>query len=55
LRVEVVCDGDAITNIVNGIVVNKGAKASVTRGKIILQSEGAEVFCRNIIITPLKK
>jgi hypothetical protein len=53
--VEVVCDGDAITNIVNGIVVNKAAKASVTRGKIILQSEGAEVFYRNITITPLKK
>jgi hypothetical protein len=53
--VEVVCDGDVITNIVNGIVVNKGAKASVTRGKIILQSEGAEVFYRNITIMHLNK
>lgn len=53
--VEVVCDGDAITNIVNGVVVNKGTKASVSRGKIVLQSEGAEVFYRNITIEPLNK
>jgi len=52
--VEVVCDGDSITNIVNGVVVNTGVKASVARGKIVLQSEGAEVFYRDITITPLK-
>src|SRR4051812_27681245 len=38
--VEVVCEGDKITNIVNGVVVNSGSHASVTRGKILLQSEG---------------
>jgi hypothetical protein len=53
--VEVICDGDTITNIVNGVVVNKATRASVTRGKIILQSEGAEVFFRNITLTPLNK
>lgn len=53
--VEVICDGDTITNIVNGVVVNKATKASVARGKIVLQSEGAEVFYRNITITPLEK
>lgn len=53
--VEVVCDGDKITNIVNGVVVNEGTEASVTKGKIILQSEGAEVFYRNIKLTPLAK
>lgn len=52
--VEVVCDGDSITNIVNGVGVNRGTKASVTRGKIVLQSEGAEVFFRNVTLTPLK-
>jgi hypothetical protein len=51
--VEVVCDGDTITNIVNGVVVNEGTKASETKGKILLQSEGAEVFYRNIELTPL--
>ena len=52
--VEVVCDGDAITNIVNGVVVNRGTAASVTRGRILLQSEGAEVFYRKVELTPLK-
>jgi hypothetical protein len=52
--VEVVCEGDKITNIVNGEVVNEGSKASETRGKILLQSEGAEVYYRNVELTPLK-
>jgi hypothetical protein len=53
--VEVVCDGDTIINIVNGVEVNRGTHASVTRGKIVLQSEGAEIFYRNITLTPIKK
>jgi len=53
--VEMICDGDSITNIVNGEVVNKGMKASVTKGRILLQSEGAEVFYRNVTLTPLAK
>ena len=53
--VEVVCDGDKITNIVNGVVVNEGTDASVTKGQILLQSEGAEVFYRKVELTPLSK
>ena len=52
--VEVVCDGDSITNIVNGVVVNKGTKASLAKGRITLQSEGAEVFYRKVELRPLK-
>jgi hypothetical protein len=52
--IEVVCDGDKITNIVNGVVVNEGTGASVTRGRILLQSEGAEVFYRKVEIAPLR-
>lgn len=52
--IEVICDGDSITNIVNGEVVNQGTKASLRRGKIVLQSEGAEVFYRNVELTPLR-
>ena len=33
-RMEVICDGDTITNIVNGYVVNVGTKSSLTEGKI---------------------
>jgi hypothetical protein len=51
--VEVICDGDTITNVVNGVVTNKGTKASVTKGKILLQSEGAEVFYRNVTVSPI--
>lgn len=52
--VEVVCEGGDVTNIVNGKVVNKGTDASVRRGKILLQSEGAEIYFRNVVLTPLK-
>jgi hypothetical protein len=54
-RTEVICDGDTITNIVNGYVVNVGTKSSLTKGKIILQSEGAEIFFRKFEIRPLVK
>ncbi len=53
--IEVVCDGDKITNIVNGVVVNEGTGASLTKGRIMLQSEGAEVFYRKVELTPLAK
>jgi hypothetical protein len=52
---ECVCDGNKITNILNGTVVNMGTNASHTRGKILFQSEGAEVFFRRIELLPLKK
>jgi hypothetical protein len=46
--VEVICNGGKITNIVNGVVVNEGTDASVTKGRIFLQSEGAEVYYRKV-------
>jgi hypothetical protein len=36
-------------------VVNVGTNASHTQGKILFQSEGAEVFFRKIELLPLKK
>ncbi|SIN82472.1 protein of unknown function [Singulisphaera sp. GP187] len=54
-RMEVICDGDTITNIVNGYVVNVGTKSSLTKGKILFQSEGAELFFRKIEVRPLVK
>jgi Domain of Unknown Function (DUF1080) len=54
-RMEVVCDGDSITNIVNGFVVNVGTKSSLAQGKIQFQSEGAEIFFRKIEIRPLRQ
>jgi hypothetical protein len=52
-RLEVIADGDRITNVVNGTVVNEGTRSSLTEGKIILQSEGAEIFFRRIDIEPV--
>jgi hypothetical protein len=49
------CDGDTITNILNGTVVNRATGSSHTRGKILFQSEGAEVFFRRIDLQPVKK
>ena len=53
--IECICDGDKIVNIVNGVVVNEGTNASETKGRILLQSEGAEVFYRKVELIPLKK
>jgi pentatricopeptide repeat protein len=52
---ECICDGDKLTYILNGKVVNKASRSSHTKGKILFQSEGAEVFFRKIDLTPLKK
>jgi hypothetical protein len=52
---ECICDGAKITNILNGVVVNAGTNSSHTKGKILFQSEGAEVFFRRIELLPLSK
>lgn len=52
---ECICDGDKLTYILNGKTVNAATKASLTKGKILFQSEGAELFFRKIDVKPLKK
>ena len=60
--VELICLGDESIHIVNGKVVMRLSKATrldgpapapLTAGKILLQSEGAEVFYRNVEIRPI--
>ncbi|HPG41186.1 MAG TPA: DUF1080 domain-containing protein [bacterium] len=51
--VQVVAIGDSSAHIVNGVTVNSGTDCSVTKGKILIQSEGAELFIRKIEIEPL--
>jgi len=53
-KYEIICKGDTITLIINGKEVNKGTSAELSKGKILLQSEGAEIHFRNIELTPLK-
>jgi hypothetical protein len=52
-RVEVICRGNEITNFVNGTRVNHLSDSTFTGGKIMFQSEGAEVYFRRIEIHPL--
>ena len=52
-RLEVIAEGDRITNIVNGKIVNEGYRSSLTGGKILIQSEGAEIYFRRIDLEPL--
>lgn len=54
-RMEVICDGGTITNIVNGVVVNQGFDAQPSSGKILLQTELAELFVRRWELRPLQK
>ena len=52
-RVEIIADKGKITYIVNGKIVNEGVDPSEKEGKILIQSEGAEIFYRKIEITEL--
>ena len=50
---EITCKGDEIILKVNGELVNHATNASVSKGAICLQSEGAEVHFRNIKLKTL--
>ena len=52
---ELIADGDKVTFKVNGKVVNQGSGAKPSRGRILFQSEGAEVFFRNIELRRLQR
>ena len=51
---ELVADGDSVKYFVNGKLVNEGTGAEPHLGKILFQSEGAEIFFRNIKLERLK-
>lgn len=54
-RVECICDGDRITVIVNGTVVNECYRAFPSSGKVLLESEGFEILFRKFELHPLRK
>ena len=49
----VLCDGDKVGITVNGHKTLEGTNASPRMGKILIQSEGAEVFFRRLDVYPL--
>lgn len=46
--VEVIVKDGHCVHLVNGVAVCEGSDASVRKGKLLIQSEGAEIFYRNI-------
>jgi hypothetical protein len=54
-RLEAIADGDSVAFFVNGVQVNGGTGSSLREGKLLFQSEGAEIFFRRIELHPLAK
>lgn len=52
-RLEVIADGGKITVLLNGIVVNRAVDCTPKKGRLQIQSEGAEIFFRRVDLTPL--
>jgi Domain of Unknown Function (DUF1080) len=51
--VEIISYNGKCVHVVNGVVVNIGEEASIKAGRILLQSEYAEVYYRNVKIRKL--
>ena len=54
-KLDAFCQGDSLVYMVNGVVVNKAAGSTLKAGRLLFQSEGAEVFFRRIELQPLGK
>jgi hypothetical protein len=54
-RIECIADGDKISVMLNGVLVNQAQDVKPNKGKIQIQSEGAEIFFRRVELTPLAK
>lgn len=53
-KVEVIAKGDTLRYLVNGVVVNEATEVYPTAGKLLFQTEGAELYFRKIELHPLK-
>jgi hypothetical protein len=52
-RLECICEGDKLTVLLNGQVVNVATRLNRSRGKIGFASDNAEIFFRNLNLRPL--
>ena len=50
-----IAEDDQITIYLNGVMVNKATKVKPNRGRIQIQSEGAEIYFRKVELTPLSR
>jgi hypothetical protein len=53
--VELVADGDRLLYFFNGVKVMEATKVWPAHGRLLFQSEGAEIFFRRIELLPLSK
>jgi hypothetical protein len=53
-RIEAVVDGTDLTYYVNGVLVNAASNATFDGGRIMIQSEGAEIYIRRFELQPLQ-
>jgi hypothetical protein len=53
-RIEAVVEKGRLTYYVNGTLVNAASDSSFTQGRIMIQSEGAEIYFRRIELQPLR-
>jgi hypothetical protein len=54
-RCELVCSSNSVQAIINGRIMNEATECTVTSGAIGIQSEGAEMEIRKILLEPLGK
>ncbi len=54
-RIEAVCDGGNLVYFLNGVKVLEASGSTLTAGRLLFQSEGAEIFFRRIELHPLKR
>lgn len=52
-KIEAYCSGDSLVYLVNGTVVNRATEVIPSQGKILVQTEGAELFVRRLELHPL--
>lgn len=54
-RAEITCDGDTLVYVLNGTKVNEGTECNLSEGRLLFQSEGAEILFRRIELHPLSR
>lgn len=54
-HIELICEGGDVTYFLNDVKVNEGKNGTFKEGRLLFQSEGAEIFFRKIELWPLKK
>lgn len=52
-RLEVIARGDTLRYLLNGVVVNEAFDARPSQGRVLLQTEAAEMFVRRYELLPL--